>query len=260
MLEPVAALIVAAVGGMATTLFKTIKFVQEGELGIRLRFGRATRNSDGTPKIINPGFVLLIPFVETLKRHHVRQQTLRMDNQKVMISDGLIFNVSAVVIFRVKDIYKALFEIHELDASVVDLSMGILRDILSHKKYNDFSSMDTISNELLHRLQEKAEEWGINFIQFKLTNCAPTSETAPIVNVQAGVKLKVEALRMAAEQMGSTLQEMSPALATALIGIPLVAAVSPDVHVYQRTGKTNSLFNLNLRGKSDNGSDSEEEV
>lgn len=236
-------LIVILLGAIGT-LFKTFRFVQEGEMGIKLRFGRALKDKDGKPRIINPGFVFLIPFVETLKRHHVRQQTLRLDNQKIMIKRGLIFNVSAVVFLRVKDIYRALFEIDDLDNSLGDLSMGVLRDILAHKDYSELSDLETISEELLGKLQEKAEEWGVTFMQFKLTDCAPTPETAPLVNAEAAVKLKIQALRKAAEETSVPLEDMSPVFAAALVGIPMVTAITPSINLelQQNAGSNKGWF------------------
>lgn len=110
---------------------KTFNFVTEGELGIKLHFGKAKRDKDGEPVIIPPGFVMMIPWVDHLEKHHVRQQTVRLDNQKIMIRDGLIFNINAAIIFRVTDIYRALFEIDGLNTSIAGLSMGILRDVLT---------------------------------------------------------------------------------------------------------------------------------
>lgn len=220
------AAVLAAVG----SLFKAIRFVHEGELGIKLRFGKARRDKSNRPLVINPGFVFLIPFVDTLKRRHVRQQTLRLDNQRIMVARGLIFDVSAVMLFRVKDIYRALFEIDDLDNSLGDLSMGILRDVLACKEYSELSDMETIGAELLQRLREKSEEWGVDFKQFKLTNCAPTAETAPLVNAEAGVRFKVDALKAAAEAMGIGFAVLPPVLAAALVGVPLVTAVTPEVH------------------------------
>ena len=97
--------------GLIITFFKTFKFVHEGELGIKLRFGKAVRNRDKSPKVIYPGFVILIPCVESLKRHHVRQQSAQFKNQKIMTKDGLIFSVSAMVMYRIRDVYNALFQI-----------------------------------------------------------------------------------------------------------------------------------------------------
>ena len=218
-------ILIPALGALFVGAFKSIKFVQEGEKGCRLRFGKVPKNKEGKAKIIDPGFVFLIPFVEKLKRHHVRQQTHRLSDQEVMIKDGLIFNVSAVVIFRVTDIYKALFEIDVLDKSIVDLCMGIMRDVLTEKKYDELANMEDISNELLRRLKEKASEWGVEFIQFNLTDCAPTKDTAAIVSVEAGVRLKMAALKKAAEELECEVNELPPELAAALVGIPMVTSL-----------------------------------
>src|SRR3989338_7797638 len=146
---------------MIVGFFKAFRFVREGEQGIKLRFGKALRNKQGEPKIIDPGFAFLVPFVDTLKRHHVRQETIRFDHQQIMIQDGLIFNVNAIVIFRVKDIYKALFEIENLEYSIEDLGMGILRDEVSKRNYTELEDTEKISESLLKVLRVKAEEWGI---------------------------------------------------------------------------------------------------
>ncbi len=217
--------VLLAVGGGIYTLLKSIKFVQEGELGIKLRFGKAVR-VNGVPKVIPPGFVLLIPFVDTLRRQHVRQQTLRLDNQKVMIAQGLIFNVSAVVMFRIRDIYRALFEINDLNRALVDLSMGLLRDELAHKTHLELTDIEGISTGLLGRLKSHADEWGVEFIQFKLTDCAPTVETAPLINAQIGVTMKLNALETASAKLGVKLSDLSPVLAAALVGVPMVTAIA----------------------------------
>ena len=215
---------------LITTLFKTFKFVQEGELGIKLTFGKARRDKGGNPKVIHPGFALLIPWVQSLKRRHVRQQTHHLDHQAIALADGLIYEVSAIVIFRVVNIYRALFEIDDLDRSIADLSMGILRKVLSAKKHGDLQNMQGISEELLSDLKEKAEEWGVEFIQFNLTDCAPSKESAPLIAAEAGVRLRLEALKKALGGNGE-LEEISEFLAAVLIGTPLVASISPQIHV-----------------------------
>lgn len=209
---------------MILGFFKAFRFVREGEQGIKLRFGKALRNKQGEPKIINPGFVFLIPFVDTLKRHHVRQETIRFDHQQIMIQDGLIFNVNAIVIFRVKDIYKALFEIENLEYSIEDLGMGILRDEVSKRNYTELEDTEKISESLLKVLRVKAEEWGIEFIQFKLTSCAPSTESASLIFSKLGVRFKVEALQEASEAI--TKLDVDPGLASVLVGVPLVASTS----------------------------------
>lgn len=209
-------------------LTKTFKFVKEGELGIKLRFGKARRDANGEPQVIPPGFVMMIPWVDTLEKHHVRQQTIRFDNQKIMIRDGLIFNVNAAVIFRVNDIYRALFEIDGLNTSIADLSMGILRDVFTGRDHTNLNQTKDISSLLLEELQEKARQWGVDFLQFNIIDCAPTPETAQIIIAKAGVTIKTEALEEMARKRGIRMEQLNPALAAVLVGVPLVASISPE--------------------------------
>lgn len=249
--------LLSAIGGGITAIFKTIKFVHEGERGIRLRFGKAHRDSNRRPVVYDPGFMLLIPFVDTLRRRHVRQQTLKFENQLIMLQSGLIFNVSAIVMFRVSDVYKALFEINELDDSISDLSMGILRDEISRRNYQELFDTKSISENLFSALKEKAEEWGVEFIMFKLTNCAPTPETANLVNVRIGTELKAAALIKGAEQLGLTVGDLNSSLGAVLVGMPLVATVQGEKHAVSgqphesREEKEEAPFTLKFGGKKD---------
>lgn len=42
---------------------------------------------------------------------------------------------------------------------------------------------------LLDELKEKAQQWGVDFLQFNIIDCAPTAETAQIIIAKAGVML-----------------------------------------------------------------------
>ncbi len=83
-------------GSALVTVLKSIAFVQEGQRGVKLRFGKAVRyrtgKTAGQPKIVIPGFVFMIPFIDKLKRRHVRQETIRLGYQKIMFKDGHDFS------------------------------------------------------------------------------------------------------------------------------------------------------------------------
>ncbi len=217
--------IVAAITG----LLKTFKFVQEGSLGIKLRFGKAVRDRNGEPKIMKPGILILVPFIENLRTRHVRQQTLHFDRQRILLKDGLIFTVSAIVLFRVTDVYKALFEIDDLDQSVNDLCMSVLREELSQHDHGSLAEQqEQISEKLLEAVKEFSEKWGIEFVRFSLTDCAPTPETANLINAEVGASLRVKALQEAAKLLDTEVSEIDHTFAAVLVGFPLVASLQGD--------------------------------
>jgi regulator of protease activity HflC (stomatin/prohibitin superfamily) len=199
-------------------LIISLRFVKEGERGLVLRFGQVVRRS-GKPRIIEPGFLFLMPQVENLVRRHVRQQTIELNEQEVILKDNTIWVVSAVVFFRVKDIYKALFEIDDLDGGVRNLCMGELRTVLQQlPRYDAIKEIDAVSRALMESVARRADEWGIEIIDFRLTNCMPTPETATFVTAQTAVSARVKALQDAGVMH-------DPQLAAALLGAPVVASL-----------------------------------
>ncbi len=222
MVPLLAAIVPLVIGGI-----KSIKFVQEGERGIRLRFGRAVRHRDGTPKIYEPGFVLLIPFVDKLQRRHVRQQVVNFEHQRIVLENGLVFIVSAILLFRVTDIYKALFETDELDPTIEGMGMGVLRDVISEcKEHTEMLDTASIGKKLLSNIKDRGEQWGVEFIEFRLTNCSPTQETATIINVHLAAESRAKALNQAATNTGVPVTSLNSALGAALIGVPLVVSIT----------------------------------
>lgn len=225
--------------GGGASVVQGIRFVREGEAGIKLRFGKAVRYKTGPyagqAKVIQPGLRLLIPFVDTLVRRHVRQQTIRSDNQEIMLKDKTVFHVSAVTIFKVVDVYRALFEIDDLDGSIDDFCMAVLRDYLSQKDAEGLESTQQMSEEMFDLLVAKGAEWGVEFISFRLTNCSPSSQTAELILTKSLTERRTEALEGVAPKFGGSLADINPSLAAALVGIPVAATISGARHGRKRT-------------------------
>lgn len=225
-LNDISVSLVAAVISAGTAAFKSIRFVHEGEKGIKLRFGRAIRDSKGIPKIIEPGFAILIPFVDTLRRHHVRQNSYRFAEQRIMLKDGLIFTVSGMVVFKVDDVYRALFEICNIDQSIDDIAMAAVRDEVGALNHDELKDTAAISNRLVERIRKRCDEWGIQVIQFSLTDCAPTPETANLLNAEIGLRLRVEALEKVLKGRTDALfTKFNSTLIAALIGVPVMTSL-----------------------------------
>ena len=226
--------LIFAIGGAIVAFFKSFKFVNEGELGLKLRFGKVIRAADGKPKVIEPGFAWLIPWVDTLQRRHVRQQEVTLDEQTITLKSGLTFRVAGAVYFKVADIYKALFEISKLDESIEQLSMGVLRDeIAKHQDHHDLSDSGKIAADIFNKIKERTDTWGVALIDFRLTTVAPTAESAPIVNLDAAAKVRSDIITKMAEELGISPDELvRSGLAAILIGAPLVASATVNDLTY----------------------------
>ena len=176
---------IAGVIGIVTTFIKTFKWVKEGERGVKLRFGKYK-------KVIEPGFVFLIPFVEELQTMHVRVDTKPIPKQAITLKDKLTFVVGALVVFKIDDVYKAMFNIDKVRDSISDIAATVLREELSKNNYEEAADLEKLSETLLSKLKSLTENWGVEFLRFAVADFAPTPETSEVMIHIKKVEAQVE--------------------------------------------------------------------
>ena len=213
-------------GGALGVATKSIAFIREGQKGVRLRFGRAVRDKNGKVREFGPGPHALIPFVHSLPRRHVRQEMARCESEEVMLADNTVFIVSAVALFRVTSVYKALFEIDDLETSIEDICQAAIRSVLSQKNASDVGNLQEISGSLLALVREQTGSWGVEFISFNLTTCAPTAHTAELMLIEMQATRRADALTKISETLEVDVRHLDPGIAAAIIGTPVVSTIS----------------------------------
>ncbi len=219
--------LIAGAGGIVSGA----RFVQEGQRGIKLRFGKVVRNRDGQPRIIRPGFCFVWPAVETVRRTHVRAMTFNFPDQAVMLADGTVFHVSAVVVCRLHDddaaIYRALFDIDDLPGSVSDFCASTLRDVLAGLTHDQINNQEAVLDAVKAKVVPQLTLWGVHLDRFMLTDCSPSPDTARLVLIGAEAAFRAEALlAVAAKLDGSAVGGLDPMVAAAVIGTPVSVALS----------------------------------
>lgn len=217
--------------GSGAGLLSGLRFVQESQRGVKLRFGRVMRNADKSPRIIQPGFVWLIPSVHTLRRIHVRTQTLSLAPQRIMLSDHTVFDVGALGIVRVIDrpaeIYQSLFEVDDVVRSTESYLESALRDVMTAATYQDLANTAKLAQHVMEIAAPRLAHWGIQLDEFRLTDCSPTRETADMILLGTQAGFRVAALKDAIGQLdGYPLDRIPPTVAAALIGTPVAVSLS----------------------------------
>lgn len=227
--------LLAATGGAISGA----KFVQEGQRGLKLRFGKVVRNRNGRPKVVRPGFCFVIPTIEHLRRTHVRQRTFNFPTQAVMLRDGTVFHVSAVLVCRLQDddsaIYRALFEIDDLPGSVSDYCSAVLYEALSERTHDQIADRESLLDEVTERVTPKLTEWGVHLDRFQITDCSPSSDTARLILISTETGFRAQALIDAGTTLTSHNLPMSPTVAAALIGTPVSVALTSHTFAARNT-------------------------
>jgi regulator of protease activity HflC (stomatin/prohibitin superfamily) len=157
----------------------TITAVQPNEASVITFFGSYM----GT--IRRSGLWLIIPF-STRKKISLRVRNFNSVKLKVNDIEGNPIEIAAVVVFKVVDTYKALFDVDSYEKFVEIQSETALRHVASKYPYDRFESdgyslrgnADEVAAELSVELQERLSVAGVEVIESRLTHLAYSTEIA----------------------------------------------------------------------------------
>ncbi len=170
-LMPTLALIAFIVGGFYT--------VEPNESVIQLFFGSYI----GTDK--NSGFRWTIPFFRKI-RLSLRIQDFETELIKVNDLNGNPIELSAIVIWKIKDTYSAYFEIEDYNNYIRKQSIAALRTLAMKYPYEAFDSFteslithtEEIAENLKLQIQERVQLSGLEIIEARINHLSYAKEIA----------------------------------------------------------------------------------
>ncbi len=164
---------------IAIVLLSSVTIVSPNQAKVILFFGQYV----GT--IRDSGFFLTVPFAQkiniSLKVRNFNSSVLKVNDL-----DGNPIEISAVVVFKVVDTAKALFDVAYYHDFVEIQSETAIRHIASQYPYDTFNEEDltlrgnttAISDELAQELQERLSVAGVEVIETRLNHLAYATEIA----------------------------------------------------------------------------------
>lgn len=131
------------------------------------------------------GLWLIVPF-STRKKISLRVRNFNSVKLKVNDIEGNPIEIAAVIVFKVVDTYKALFDVDSYEKFVEIQSETALRHVASKYPYDRFETegyslrgnADEVAAELSLELQERLSVAGVEVIESRLTHLAYSTEIA----------------------------------------------------------------------------------
>jgi regulator of protease activity HflC (stomatin/prohibitin superfamily) len=143
--------VVAVLLGMALSA----RIVKQYEEGVLFRLGRVI----GTRA---PGFRLIIPAVDSLRRVSLRIVTMPIQSQGIITRDNVSVDVSAVAYFQVVDAVKSVVAIENVYSAIDQIAQTTLRKVVGqHTLDQTLSETDKINLDIRAILDVTTIEWGI---------------------------------------------------------------------------------------------------
>jgi regulator of protease activity HflC (stomatin/prohibitin superfamily) len=168
--------------------FKAVIIVRPYERGLIERFGKYQR-------AVNPGIVILIPFVETIKKIDIRERLIDVPPQEVITRDNAVVVVDAIVYFEVFDPRKVEYNVENFEDAATRLAQTTLRDVIGSMELDEtLISRERINTALKQVLDKATEKWGVNVTRVEIKRVDPPKDITDAMSKQ----MKAERTRRAA--------------------------------------------------------------
>ncbi|MFF2296484.1 slipin family protein [Arthrobacter sp. efr-133-R2A-120] len=132
-----------------------VHIVTQYERGVLLRLGRVQG-------LRTPGLVLIIPFVDRLRKVSLRIVTMPIQSQGIITRDNVSLDISAVAYFRVVDAIKSVLAIENVYAAIDQIAQTTLRKVVGqHTLDETLAETDVINANIRQILDGLTLEWGV---------------------------------------------------------------------------------------------------
>ncbi len=209
--------------------------IQSGQRGVLFRWGKAAKE-------LEPGFHWLVPLMHTARKTPVRSVTIVLADQKVMTTDGLVYDVGVNLVYRVEDATRALTLVDQLDSACRAAIPIVVTEVLRRRDQAQLVDRVLLDRELTERIHAWVARWGLVIEQAGFTSIAPDTIVLHTTQLRSRTTERARALRRMIDS------GLDPEFALVMIGSErhLVAKTSRRYHARtRRPGRTSGT-----RGKT----------
>jgi regulator of protease activity HflC (stomatin/prohibitin superfamily) len=177
-MEAVAVIVFVLIFVLIIYVALAVKIIQQHEQALLERFGRFR-------KILDPGFHLIIPFIEKIQKVDMREQVVDVQPQEVITKDNVVVTVDAVVYYQATDPVKLKYNVANFIVAATKLAQTNLRNVIGDMELDSaLTSREVINTELREILDEATDVWGTRVVRVEIQRIDPPQDVTDAMHRQ----------------------------------------------------------------------------
>ena len=160
---------------VAVILLRSIRQVDEYERGVKFRFGKYK-------KIVEPGWRLVLPIIESMKKIDVRTKAVDVPEQDAITKDNVSIRINAVLYYSIFDAAKVIISVENYKFAVGQLAQTTMRNAVGAVTLDELlAQRDRISEEICKIIDEATDPWGIKVENVELKDVSLPEEMKRVI-------------------------------------------------------------------------------
>ena len=186
-------------------LFASLKVVQEYERGVVFLLGRFVG-------VRGPGLIILIPFLEQMRKVALRTITMEIPSQKIITKDNVSIDIAAVAYYKVISPEKAVIAIDDIYAAVNQISQTTVRNVVGQFTLDEVLAQTTKINQQIQKvIDAHTEPWGAQVTAVEIKDIALPENMQRAMAKEAEAERERRAKVVAAEGEYQSAQKLAEA-------------------------------------------------
>lgn len=167
--------IIVVIVAILVIIIGSIKQINEYERGIKFRLGKFIKE-------INPGWHLIIPIFESLKKVDIRTKAVDVPEQDAITKDNISVKINAVLYYKIEDAAKSIIKVEDYKYAISQLAQTTMRNAVGTVTLDELlSEREKISKEICNIVDKAATSWGIDVENVELKDVRLPEEMKRVI-------------------------------------------------------------------------------
>ncbi len=129
-------------------------FLGPDEAGVRTTMGNRVEE-------IGPGWYIDWPVIHNFWKVNTSVQGVKFAVQSVTTKDDVALAIRGILLYRVINARKAIYEVDDFDQSLEAVACGVIEEFTSGKQYEELADREALKAEIIKDIRDIANGWGI---------------------------------------------------------------------------------------------------